>query len=74
MNSKKVMKRGAPVERWTWWEAGAAEVREHLTRVVMSELNEQTLHLNSKLPTCTIGKVVKSSETATGFSISYNKQ
>lgn len=53
---------------------GAVEVREHLIRVGMSELNEQTLHLNSKPPTCTMGKVVKSSETATGFSISYNKQ
>lgn len=40
----------------------------------MFELNEQTQHLNDKMPTCTIGKVVKSSETATGFSISYNKR
>lgn len=69
-----MMKRGAPVARLTWQKAGAAEVREHLTRVGMSELNEQTLHLKSKPPTCTIGKVVKSSETATGFSISYNKR
>lgn len=68
------MKRWAPVERWTRQKAGAAEVREQLMRVGMSELNEQTLHVNSKPPTCTIGKVVKSSETATGFSISYNKQ
>lgn len=60
--------------RWTWREAGAAEVGEHIMRMGMSELNEQTLHLYSKPPTCTMGKVVKSSETATGFSISYNKQ
>lgn len=60
--------------RWTWREAGAAEVREHIMRMGMSELNEQTLHLNSRPPTCTMGKAVKSSETATGFSISYNKQ
>lgn len=51
---------------------GAKEVREPYVKLGMFE---QVLYfLNNKIPTCTTGKVVKSSDTATGFSISYNKQ